>query len=646
MRGKRRAIVLISTMLLLIIITMVVTAGLALIPGGLGLSVNYHDKRMALLAADAGQQYALTRLQQDTKWRGNGIPDRGANGGAVTEVDAPGMVVVEDRGNVVGYLRGPYNDVGQFRIRFNFQDGSGGGTDNLSNPSTYTVRHQYVSINNLAGAGARDVPRANQGGSWAVSATPPVPYEVAPFTACIIVEGRAGPGFRDISAADPNYDPPSGRIATFISETQFVPDLADATIYSRDNVVARTSPGEKFELKSDIPDKVPRIRSLGDVLVEAVGSGLTNYLPDSGTTVHVDSLSSKVFRVNGNVETSDPNVGELPQMSWGDIRKADGSKATMRAGLYVWRMSPTERFLEYYPADFDPTVDAVPAQGASFAGHLPTRIDTPAQLDTSGREAIRPDGEPFEIQFTEDTLVQPSGTAMGLAVVPDPAVTASKNRPTVVLDVLDTTGSEAAPVMTASGNVVLVGELTGEGAVTSEGSITFQGPSALEAQPWHGVAVYAKGDINLTAIPDEVVEGIEEEASSGGGGWGKGKGKGKGKGWGHWDDDDDGGGSPTPTPTPTPPAGTSAQDVTLKGVVYTQRSFNIDLRTGVTDPGFFDFTGVLVAFGGDPATGTPTPGTGGVNMNVRGARITYSDKWLNHFQLPNTPMVRKMWANH
>lgn len=623
-------------MLLLVIITMVVTAGLALIPGGLGLSQSYHDKRMALLAADAGQQYAQTRLQQNANWRGNGIPDLGKNGAAQVQVNTPDFYVVEDRGNVVGWLKGPYGTVGQFRIRFNWQDGNGATGDNLNNPNTYTIQNEYVSINNLNGAGSRDVPRASTGGSWSVGGSPAVPYKVAPNAACIIVEGRSGLGLRDIDAANPNMNPATGRsVATFVSECTYardLSDLADAALYAAGPVDADTravppNPGDKvgFELASEVPNKDPRIRGLNDVTVHDGLTGVGLYTAPANAVVHVPTGNSfKVGSANG------PGVNyvnsSLPQLSWNDIRKADGTEAMVRAGLYVWRVNGADRYLEYYATNFDPNVDAIPAAGADFApGISPTRIDTASEMDISGNDAVIPDTAPFEIQFTKDTLVQPQGAVSDFAVVPDPAVTTSQNRPTIVVDDVDPTGASAAPVLTATGNISFIGELTGEGAVTSEGDITFQGPSALEAQAWDGVAVYAKGDINLIAIPDDVVAGITTFVASNGNGKGKGKGKGQ----------------PT-IPNPT----LKAQDVTLKGVVYTQKDFNIDLVNGVTNQGFFDFTGVLVAYGADPYDNSPNGSTGGVNMNVRGAKITYSDKYLNQLQVQNVPLGRKMSVSH
>ncbi|HIB67142.1 MAG TPA: hypothetical protein EYO33_19045 [Phycisphaerales bacterium] len=100
------------------------------------------------------------RLQADPAWRADGV-------GLV--VDTPELKVVEDRGNVFGFLVAPNGNKCFFRFRFNFQNGSDTPDDGLDMP-TNLINSEFVSYNNLrSGTGQRQYRAVPSGGGRVAS---------------------------------------------------------------------------------------------------------------------------------------------------------------------------------------------------------------------------------------------------------------------------------------------------------------------------------------------------------------------------------------------------------------------------------------------------------------------------------------------
>jgi len=141
----RRGFLLITTILITLVVVMVVGAAIRLAPTALVSASHYSDTQQAMMALDIGLEYVRNRLKEDMSWSGS------PNSGPTTVVQTPddSLVVVEDHGNVVGLVRFDSGQYGQFRIRFNHQDGPD-GADGMDYPSAdYELDLGVVSLNNL-----------------------------------------------------------------------------------------------------------------------------------------------------------------------------------------------------------------------------------------------------------------------------------------------------------------------------------------------------------------------------------------------------------------------------------------------------------------------------------------------------------------
>ncbi|MBX3170935.1 MAG: hypothetical protein KF760_26240 [Candidatus Eremiobacteraeota bacterium] len=146
---KRRAFVLLSVLLVMLVVGMLLRAAIFRMPVVTGAYRHASDKEEARRAAESGLEYALTRLRENPRWCGNSND---------TVVDQPGLRVVEQRGNVFGELTTEGSAGSQFRLRFNYQDGPGGGESLADPPSAYWLKTPWISVNNLLGTSNANIP--------------------------------------------------------------------------------------------------------------------------------------------------------------------------------------------------------------------------------------------------------------------------------------------------------------------------------------------------------------------------------------------------------------------------------------------------------------------------------------------------------
>lgn len=626
-RFDRSGMVLVVTLLLSVVIALFLVAAVQLLPT-MGLSSeNLEERQLALLAAQSGVDYAQVRLQADPAWRADGV-------GLV--VDTPELKVVEDRGNVFGFLVAPNGNKCFFRFRFNFQNGSDTPDDGLDMP-TNLINSEFVSYNNLrSGTGQRQYRAVPSGGGvWQVTDSSPFEREITKFTASIIVEGFAGRAVRNVSPTSPNLNLEQGAVSRQVVEAYFARAgflTVDSAVMAAQSLDVDLLGGGRMEVRSQVDSTPPRVRAL-DAFQLYAASGTATYDTDSDGEVVVDTSSD--FTLNGISSTAPTATKETPseqsrswlKLGFDQVTRATNSDARVRAGTYVWKTSAGLPRLEYFPQEFTGTIP-------SGSGTVITSGD---DMLLSGSNAIDLTSSNFRLRVKNNLYVEPQGSVTGFAVVSEPGLISSTLRRPEML--LNHSGDQGVVVSNDFGNVHLEGKIDGGGSVTAEGDISFQGTSSLEADPDMAVALYAKGDVNLKAIPNEVLSSISGVLVSGGGGKGKGgKGGGGGSGGG-------GGGASGLTGNPF----ADAQDVAFGGIIYTQGDFNVDLRpvnadgtpNSVGAPGRIYVKGMLASYGGDPSTQSQ-PGLSGtkgqVRMKVREAEFIYDPDYLDAIQLLDAPV--------
>lgn len=595
-RHRRRGILLIMTLIILALSTMLISAGLTLNQANSKAVSQAEDSQLAQAAAQAGVEYARTRLQEDPNWKGG-------TGDSVV-VNMPGTLWVrENRGNVVGIL-GSGAQKSVFRIRFNYQNGTSTPSEGLSNPAPEMfLPMPYVSANNLNSASQLPVYRANSGGSWAVTGSSSSPYDCTRYTAVIVCEGLAGPPLLEVSPT--NLAPTAGnrRLSRKVVEAFLGRDLGqvgDSPIYGAQSITMNLQTAGQVKVRSSDHGVPPRARTLRDI-----------YMQDSTNTAVVDMTSSGeayvnqvdgVMRVNGADSTApeatrEDSAPRFPKVTWSQIAKAPPSSTNLAAGTYVWRRTP--RRLDYYAQEYDPAVGPPPASVTPDASYTSSSALDPTGNVSMHRSRLR-------LEISQDLYVAPAGSVRGLAIVPEPGLLAAvQNRPNV--EMIKPNATAPAPIVTAQGDIFVQGSLRGEGSVTTEGNITFQGTSVLEADQNSRTAIYAKGDVTLEPLPPEIVSA---------GYYSTGSGSGSGSGG-------SGGGVPAIpflSSLPAPPFGAPGfQDIAFSGLFYTQGSIRANFPG--PNPADLYFRGMVVAFGGDPDLGEAPGASGRGAIDVTGGNV-------------------------
>lgn len=149
---RARAFVLLSVLLVMLVVGMLLRAAIVRMPVVAGAYRHASDREEARRAAESGLEYALTRLRENPRWCGDSND---------TIVEQSGIRIRERRGNVLGDLSQDGGASSQFRLRFNYQDGAGGGEGLPDPPSDFWIQSPYVSVNNLLGTSNANIPQGD-----------------------------------------------------------------------------------------------------------------------------------------------------------------------------------------------------------------------------------------------------------------------------------------------------------------------------------------------------------------------------------------------------------------------------------------------------------------------------------------------------
>ena len=343
---KKKGIVLVTTMLTVVLVIMLLSSVVYSNLGSFRLTTNFYDKENALMAAQSGAQYAITRLQSDILWK--------ANPSTVYTLKTGDFEVKEEDGNIWGILSSTNGKKSVFRIKFNCEDGPG-GFDNMDD-SAHKIESPYISTNNLFSSvpsiaysadknGIIQGKTVTENGKEVFKPHSEAKQVTIPKGTCnLIVEGFSGPAVRDASLSKP-IDTKSSYAHQIVEIYASIDPSSlnvDSAISASGNINAKTG---AFRLNSAEGTQAPNMRSLGHVaLTGQVSAG-------SGTVFFNDG-----FTVNGATETNikheKSNSGEnFAKITWADVPKATKSDTNLPAGTYVWEKNPTTKAIElrHYP---------------------------------------------------------------------------------------------------------------------------------------------------------------------------------------------------------------------------------------------------------------------------------------------------------
>ena len=556
-RQNKKGIVLITTMLTIVLVVMLVSSIVYSNIGGLRLTGAFAARESALLAAQSGVHYAITRLQEDPTWIGAPNLDE------ENKFNSPkGMDVIERDGNVLGKFQTPDGRSLFFRIKFNYEDGEG-GFDNLNNSSSHPIRSRFVSCNNLYRTTDTQIYAADADGvlkresdkdnHWGVEVDRLDPqmqtssYTVPKSTAVLIVEGFAGNSLQDMTTVEvanlkEGEDYPregsapqlARRVIEVYLKVDYTAEDVDAVAYAAGDMALV---GNTIRTRVEDGAKSANLYVANDVDIRAnqveLSTGSSVRYGGNHTILDVNNNTYAGREVDFNQLTS-VNDSAIQAIPWKDVRKAGPDATKLKSGYYVWKRvvndeegrkkwRKEQNQLFYYP-----TEELYLANKGKTDGY---RYDGPWGDKKSAFAISKNDAS---ITFRQDVLIETNESGCqdfvvlyeqdGFDWAPRPIVgfqtpKGAKSQPVL------TYGSEDANGKQQVGNIRIQGAVMGGGLISATGDITFQGPSVLESEPGVGPSIYAMGDVEIEGITSQSSAAEQANPTQ------------------SVDDDDDGGGS-------------------------------------------------------------------------------------------------------
>ncbi|MGM9992397.1 MAG: PilX N-terminal domain-containing pilus assembly protein [Candidatus Bruticola sp.] len=494
MLKNKRGIVLITTMLTVVLVIMLLSSVVYSNLGGMRLASNFYGREEALMAAQSGIQYAVTRLQDNITWRA-------AEAKNISET-SKGLEVIEKEGNVLGCITTSNGRRSFFRLKFNYEDGAG-GLDGLNNSSlSGKIASPYVSVNNLFNSTPVKVYTASADGTIRlkessdsygtkyVEAENSPSFELGKASCYLIAEGFAGNSLRDLELDDLaalRSSDLSGQTSvrseaylTLDSEEQFTDSVASAA----SNLTIKANVIRASNAKGS---NAPKMRTLGSASINA---GLLDMSDGQIVSAAASDIKLSDPKQSSYTVFTSKDTSNFAQVTWESVQEKckDKSFIKVTAGTYRWEKDPDDKsgktnVLVRYDGNFPPGT-SIPADTAK------TKI-------TANMPGIEIDFSSQTMTISDNLSVASNGQTSSFIIRYDKEGGAS--RP-IVAFLKDSSGNY--PIITSDNNIFIEGAALGGGSLISAGNISLQGPSILESDPGVGVSVYAKGDVNLLPIED------------------------------------------------------------------------------------------------------------------------------------------------
>jgi hypothetical protein len=561
------------------------------------------DELLAQRAAEAGAAYARAQLKDKNDWKG----DKNA-----TTINLADFKVVEDNGNVIGWMRNAAGEISVFRIRFNHQDSGSPGPDALPNPSAaHVVNCTYISVNNIANGNEATVPRANPTSPWAVTDLLTGP-KTPSGSAMLEVEGLAG---RAVSAMTGPGLPGTGTVTRRTLRVCYKaagnPAIPDSAISAGNGILAELTQAATVDI---VGSGTARLRTKKTIEF-GKPDGSTNILNMDGeagrdTTASMSGLNATVV---GSVVPKTESVGDgqdFHNLKWSDVpvaSTAESDAVQLPGGVYVTGGDGKIRYYDVDPQTFktlDQTTGCVTITSTNFS-----EVRTPANLAVPGLTfdknllAVNVTGTDLNIKasgngHSDVMFTVPSGRAINGNDTAKPYVSDSVPMSFYAPGILQLTDC----TVSCSGNMTVMLNVQGKnGTLTSGGNATICAPSVdisvdTTATFENRLSVYVKNDLTLSTWMDNPAIFFP--------------------------------------PYVDIPAYKGYGPLQMQGLVYSWGDANIFAGTPGTPAGSGMYTasnygnvtikGALVAYGADPSTASPgSAGNGKVNIYGETAHISY-----------------------
>lgn len=439
MKFHKRGIVLIGILVLTLVATFFVGALLQMNPTRLRRTVQDERHDHASAAAKAGIEYVLNRLADDPEWKGTANSET---------LRGDSLVVREDNGNVLGWVRAESGDWAGFRVRFNYQDGPG-GADGLEQPAQ-PIPSQAISLNNLAGASPVGIPLGT-GANFAF--VDQRGFMVPEHSVALVCEGFVGPGIKPNGSAGPQQggggagaesasSPTATRTVTGIYQitgfAQGMPEGAVLQVGGDSKFTLGAGPGPtgptsdedlRGYLRLMASDQTAVMRTKGRSTIET-GAGKAapfNFFPDMHSEVKVGQSGSfdPITKAGQDFTNGSESVNAaLMEVEWNKVsQSAQDETLQIPAGVYAVSGGDTNSTdasrVKYYPMSF------AEYRQTLVAGQQPASAPVPQafmdRVELNGKDWTSPSGTVEKrdlITFDRDVDVTPVGNQNDLAIVP------------------------------------------------------------------------------------------------------------------------------------------------------------------------------------------------------------------------------------
>ena len=518
MRRNIKGMVLVSVMFIVLVIGLFGRAMLLNGPAMAMIANRGGHELQAQKAAEAGAAYARLQLRVDADWKGN------LNG---TTVDQADFKVLEDNGNVLGWLRGPTGEVSMFRIRFSYQDGTAAGGDDMPNPAVaHRINTVNLSRNNVRNTANVPVPTVNPS-TFAVDdplvGSPDIP-EGAVF---LRVEGWAGPTLSAVTG--PAGTPAPGHLSSRVLRVIY------AAAPGTGAPDAALSAGNGIKIETEMPAVVSvvgtdplKLRSKKGVDINQWDGGLQILTMDG--EVSRDPVPGLNALPAATVTEADETVGDgqdFHNLAWDDVPKASSDPTTtaqIKGGVYICDSAGGYHYYDMSLQDYKDLPNLDPGTGLKLvSGAIPPKLSDdfrevrpPGNVGAAGGIEVFDVAAPFTIEITADVNVETSpGGQDGVVFSTIGGRKLHKNDAAGNYEVAGVNPLINAPgamtlknaTISAVGDMSILLDVKGEnGSLTTEGTAVVAAPSIdfiQDSTPYsQRLSIYAKEDLIMSTYRD------------------------------------------------------------------------------------------------------------------------------------------------
>ena len=535
---RHRGIYLISTLLLLTFLVMLGGAIAVSFQQGLASSGSFNNRQMALHAAMSGLQYVQARLESNPTIYGPGYVQTtydvltGTNFLVREKQDTSSRAI-----NICGYLDNTALEGGaESQVRMLFRASFNGSytgyaavpTDwSFVNFSGVSPTAWNTSLGAIPQVSMNNLLRSSQlpsGSSYLSSGA--VFKQVPGGTADVIIEGLvvrddgavvARRSVECVFGLSGSQSPTAPGPATAATDMNF-------TLYQSESAGGRLTVGVGSSVNAALAENAGLAAYSGNINLRGVDAATSTTAPPQYTaSSRASVLANKAFNYSWGSgsqsytsSTTNQTVVQAQQVTPPAIKADDlpalQNPAALAAGTWVvWN-----GMMYHYATDYDGSVPLNQQSWTGGTGGTPPTLNSVTPDSQTLPTEVAFDSQSNTISVSSDVQVSRAGGANGFAFVVAPGAnqpaTGNNSASIGSAQLVFLENASHTPQLRSEGSVTVVGNVTGQGALVSTGlsggatgsasagDVTVIGKSSLDSRSDSGVAIYAKGSVNMQQL--------------------------------------------------------------------------------------------------------------------------------------------------